>query len=154
MIVIQAATLTLLMFLVLHPEKPCSCKKVEPWEKAQGGWRYPPIIEKKTRKSIHGQVHNSNGRPLAGVFVEVFDNPAARLESGVDIGDLAKKQKRVAVCKTVEDGRFCFSGVPSGTYELRYTKDMSFETKSVIVTVGRNQDASTKDISVLLELSH
>ena len=116
--------------------------------------RYPPIIEKKIRKSIHGQVHDANGQPLAGVFVEVFDNPAARLESGMDIADLAKKQKRIAVCKTAEDGRFCFSSVPSGSYELRYTKDMSFETKSVIVKVGQNQGGSKKDISVLLEVSH
>ena len=155
MTAIQAATLILLLFLVLHPEKQCSCKKVESWEKAEGGWMYPPVIEKKTLKSIYGQVHNANGEPLAGVFVQVFDNPSARLERGVGPADLAKKQKRVAACKTVEDGRFCFANVPSGRYELRYTKDASYETKSVIVTIGHNSHGSSKkEISVLLEFSH
>jgi hypothetical protein len=155
MTAIQGVTLILLLFLVPHPENRCSCKKVESWEKAEGGWMYPPVIEKKTLKSIHGQVHNANGEPLAGVFVEVFDNPSARLERGVGPADLAKKQQRIAVCKTVGDGRFCFASIPSGSYEVRYTKDPSYETKSVIVTIGQNNHGSSKkEIDVLLEVSH
>lgn len=155
MTAIQATILIFLMLFVLHPEKQCSCKKVESWEKAEGGWMYPPVIEKKALKSIRGEVHNANGHPLTDVFVEVFDNPSARLERGVGPGDLAKKQKRIAACKTVEDGRFCFANIPSGRYELRYTKDASYETKSVIVTIGKNnQGGSKKEISVSLEVSH
>lgn len=135
--------------------KTCSCKKVENWERAQGGWMYPPITEKNVLKSIRGEVHNANREPMADVLVEVLNNPDALLERDAGPDELAKKQKRLAACKTQKDGHFCFTSIPSGRYELRYTKDSAYETKSIIVTIApTNRKSSNKKLSVLLQVSH
>lgn len=155
MTAIQATILIFLMLFVLHPEKQCSCKRSSLGKKPRVAGCTLPLSRRKPWNRFVVKFTMLMGTLWQDVFVEVFDNPSARLERGVGPGDLAKKQKRIAACKTVEDGRFCFANIPSGRYELRYTKDASYETKSVIVTIGKNnQGGSKKEISVSLEVSH
>jgi protocatechuate 3,4-dioxygenase beta subunit len=76
-------------------------------------------IKKKPLQNLSGIVKQPDGKPLKGALVEVFTKPEYLLvETPVDKRG-APNQVRIAVCKTKENGRFSFTNLPAGKYELR-----------------------------------
>jgi hypothetical protein len=98
-------------------------------------------------------IYSPTGEPLDGILVEVFDNPEALLEVGADLMSLERKQKRVAACKTGNDGRFSFDFIPPGKYEVRYSAQ-GFETKPVFITLKPfSKRASRKKLKVMMRVA-
>jgi protocatechuate 3,4-dioxygenase beta subunit len=117
------------------------CKCGRPLEGETTHWGGNESIEleqKSTLKMVQGRVEYG-GRPLRGALVEVFAS-----EGRIPIGnDEKSEQKRLATCKTAEDGEFCFKNLPSGRYEIRSSMDTGWDVTRVVVTVdtknGRNE---------------
>ena len=56
------------------------------------------------------------------------------------------------VCVTEADGRFCFTGIPKGRYELRASKEGGFEITHLKVIVDpKNPQSTNKEINVSIE---
>jgi hypothetical protein len=141
-------------FVATFQQPGCLCSKIAEGEKTYWGNSIrEPDIEKDKLKLIRGVVKGGND-PLSGALVEVFDNPDARInrEPGSDVRDLERKQKRVAACKTGEDGQFCFSDIPAGRYELRISHKAAFDFESIIITVA-SKGGSRKRLQVALSPS-
>jgi hypothetical protein len=96
------------------------------------------LEQKSPLKNLHGRVEGAGG-PLQGALVEVFLND----EASPNGRNEKREQKRVAACKTAEDGEFCFKNLPSGRYEIRSSIDSGWDVTYVNVTVdvkkGKNQ---------------
>jgi len=97
----------------------CTCIKPEPGETTHwGGNEEVVIIEKEAYSALRGAVFTGGDTPLAGALVELFTHPEYLLSApGVPRG--RPEQKRVAACRTGRSGRFCFTNIPAGRYELR-----------------------------------
>ncbi len=76
-------------------------------------------IEKKPLQNLGGIVKQPDGKPLKGALVEVFTKPEYLLIKKPIDKRGKPNQVRVAVCKTKENGKFSFAGLPAGKYELR-----------------------------------
>lgn len=69
------------------------------------------------------QFDDQDGTPLNNALVEVFNKPEYLLVEQPVNKRGRSNQRRVAVCRTGLDGRFCFFGLPAGKYELRSSSD-------------------------------
>ena len=84
---------------------------------------------------------------ISGALVEVFVSDG-RIPTQ---GDEQPHQKRVAGCKTAEDGEFCFKGLPSGRYEVRSSVDNGWDVTHVVVTVdAKNGNSERLDLPMQL----
>ena len=116
------------------------CKCVRPLEGETTHWGGNTSIEleKSILKMVQGRVENG-GKPLRGALVEVFASEGPIPSWNVGKGE----QKRLAACKTAEDGKFCFKNLPSGTYAIRSSIDTGWDVTHVVVTVdtkyGKNE---------------
>src|SRR5215831_7540480 len=82
------------------------------------------FAEKKAYRVLGRVVVGPDGKPLAEALVEVFTKPEYLLsEKTYARGEPG--QRRVAACRTKADGKFCFSGLKSGKYELRSSNNHS-----------------------------
>jgi len=82
------------------------------------------FAEKKGYRVLAGVVVRPDGKPLAEALVEVFTKPEYLLsEKTYAMGKPG--QRRIAACRTNVDGKFCFSGLKSGKYELRSSSNGS-----------------------------
>lgn len=74
-------------------------------------------------------------------LVEIFDKPDYLLcewrpgNPNRCTADAPAGQRRVAACKTGKDGRFCFSDIPAGSYEVRVSKGSGWNVAKVYVVV-------------------
>ena len=103
--------------------------------------------------SIHGKAVAS-GKPLAGVLVEVYDNPEGLLLSAELRGAMRPKQRRVAACVTGADGTFAFPNTLAGNYELRLSKPAEWDSTSVFIVVNPIHERRTKKkLAVQMHLS-
>jgi hypothetical protein len=70
---------------------------------------------------------------MADVLVEVYDHPEVMLrQPGRDVGG----QTRIAACTTDKAGLYMFD-LPSGYYELRFSKSEEWDVSSVPLRVQR-----------------
>ena len=76
-------------------------------------------IEKKSFRQLRGTVFMQNGELFENALVEVFTNPDYLLTEEPTDKRGTTEQKRIAACRTGEDGRFSFPNLPAGKYELR-----------------------------------
>ncbi len=90
----------------------------------------PPI------KRLHGRVIDASGEGILLARITVFSNPEVWSDDSLFFEQKRAKQMRVASTSTDEDGRFSLKRLPSGSYEVEFSKD-GFNTFSVIVQVGR-----------------
>ena len=111
----------------------CSCLEVDSSETTHYGGNMLDIYkEEKTYRLLDGKVLDSNGEPLSGVLVEVFDNPEW-IKQGKKRN--ASNQTRISVCKTSTDGKFCFKKLPKGEYELRLSKNKNWNPTHMYIEV-------------------
>ena len=112
----------------------CRCERVLEGETTHWGGNEAIVDEQKpTLKVVQGVVENA-GMPLRSALVEVF--------VGWKYAPTGKK--RVAACKTAEDGKFCFTNLRSGKYEIRSSIGKGWDVTHVLVTVDikNGKDAS------------
>jgi len=115
----------------------CKCVALKREELTRRGYSADIVVEeRKTHKSLSGVARLSNtDQPLENVFVEVFTYPEHWLKRHKDPEADSKRQIRIAGCKTGIDGEFCFTDIPQGKYELRFSLDGGFGITHVIVKV-------------------
>ena len=127
----------------------CECKRPAINETThKGGNEVVTFMEREPYRKLRGVVRDVNDQPVCDVLVEVFDKPdwIARGYSRPPFD-----QKRLAVCKTGDDGSFCIDSISAGKYELRASKDTAWNPSHVYVIVGpRNQNSRTKRLVITL----
>jgi protocatechuate 3,4-dioxygenase beta subunit len=103
--------------------KQCSCGTVSSADTTHWGGNMEVVfVEKAAYRVLGGTVADVNGKPIQGTLVEVFTNPDYLLSQD-RVHANKPEQRRVAACKTQDNGGFCFKGLPSGRYELRSSGD-------------------------------
>ena len=105
-----------------------------------------PVIHKR----VEGVVVEPAGVPQQDALVEIFDQPdylmcewRANNPNGCSPNPPAN-QRRLGVCKTAKDGKFCFDNIPTGKYELRISKDRSWTITHVYLVIDPNDSNSSK----------
>jgi protocatechuate 3,4-dioxygenase beta subunit len=142
----QLFSIALMIGCLMNSSLPgnCKCTAPEPGETThRGGNEIVRFREKRIYKSVRGVVLDVNGEPVRGVLVEVFDNPEWPL-SNHTVSRV--EPRRIAACKTGDDGSFCFENIPSGRYELRASKDAAWNPSHVYIVVNRRSRRSTRAV--------
>jgi hypothetical protein len=121
----------------------CKCHLPEPGAKTRTGYFEERTIQARARY-----------RKLAGIVL-LFDQPAENVL--VELFPVSKQfsaqRTRVAACVTASDGRYCFSRVLKGKYELRASKDGGFEITHVFVSVDpADPRSSNAELTVPIEI--
>jgi hypothetical protein len=130
----QALLLTLIFAGNLIQSPECHCRKADKRETTIWGWVQESPIEGGRVNRIPGHVLTVDENPIDDVLVEVFNHPEIRLNPKFNANEPNNKQKRIALCKTNEDGEFCFSGIVPGRYEVRASRS-GLNAASVIITL-------------------
>lgn len=136
----------LMISVQVNGARPSACRCTAP-ERGEttyrGGNEIMTFQESRAYRSIRGRVRDVNGKPLAGVLVEVFDHPEWILS---ELPASPVEQRRIVACKTGPDGSFCFQNIPSGKYELRASKDEygAWNPSHVYIVVNRRDRKSSR----------
>jgi hypothetical protein len=118
----------------------CHCQKASEQESTHWGWQKVILKGESFTRRIHGQVLDPLDQPLIEVLVEVLTDPDILLmEPSPDREKREGKQRRIAACKSDKDGKFCFTNLRAGRYELRCSKT-GFDAPQMIVVVTRRTD--------------
>ena len=102
--------------------------------------------EKGSFRKLEGIVQISDAMPLEThswrclIILNTGWNPATHLRR-------KPKQHRLSACITSKDGRFCFSDLPDGKYELRSSLGTGIDVTHVIVVV-KKKAGKTKTLEV------
>ena len=148
----------------LWPEDECNCRKPITTRATEGEEETDEARdENRIYKELYGQVADINGKPTAGILVEVYDHPEVVTDESarkrLAAGEI--KQRKLASCKTGKEGVFCFEGIEPGKYEVRISdvnaerssSSGPFEDASFVVTVDPYHPESVdKMIEVFLSL--
>jgi hypothetical protein len=129
----------------------CKCRQPEKNEVTLGGGNQTIVVkEEQTYRQLAGRVVMYDDRPLENALVEIFDNPDYLLDPlPSPRGD--HTQKRVALCRTAADGKFCFHGLPSGIYELRSSIGAGWNVTHVYIRID-TKTGSGKRVRVLMSV--
>lgn len=134
----------LMICCLANASRPDNCKCNAPADGEtthQGGNEIVTFRERRAYRSVHGVVRDVNGEPVEGVLVEVFDHPEWIL---ANYPASRVQQRRIAACKTGDDGSFCFENIPSGRYELRASKDEAWNPSHIYIVVNRRSRRSKR----------
>jgi len=128
----------------------CKCHRPEKDDTTRkGANEFVLDVEKETYRKIEGTVVGmGDGRLVDDALVEVFDHPEYLLSEN-PLAD-HPEQKRMAVCHTSADGKFCFRGLPHGKYELRSSFESGWNITHIYVVVDKK--GQTKKIQVRMTL--
>jgi hypothetical protein len=128
----------------------CKCVPAAQNETTHYGGNHEIVIHKiKSYPSMRGVVLDHNGSEMSNILVEVFDHPEWLLLTYPRNKEAQQKQRRIAACKTGENGRFCFAGLPSGKYELRCSFQSGWDVTHVYVRISPNhQKDSNRELQV------
>jgi hypothetical protein len=138
--------IVLLLFIPLATFTPstkgCNCSPAQGDTTRWGGNEWIAYKQARTYQVINGKVVGAvGGQGMDDVLVEIFDKPEYLLCEWKDYNsnkcttDPPAEQRRVAACATGKDGKFCFSNIPAGRYELRVSKDGSWNVVRAYVIV-------------------
>ena len=147
-------SLALLLFIALAcVAASAQCRALSP-ASAEGTRRGAniPFTESlpKTYKSIHGSALQIHGKPLRGVFVELFDKPEL-IKHGHTKSPA--EQRRVAACETHRDGKFGFRELPPGEYELRLSIDGQWNVVHLHIKVApQSRESVSAPIRIIMSL--
>jgi hypothetical protein len=132
----------------------CKCGPVKAEETTHwGGHESAIFVEKNSYRQLRGTVEAGSGygKPPKEILVEIFDHPDYLLDQSANVRENHPEQKRVAACHTSADGKFCFSNLPSGKYELRTSINGEWNTSHVYVVVDKKA-GQRKRLRVLMDL--
>jgi protocatechuate 3,4-dioxygenase beta subunit len=106
-------------------------------------------VEKRSYRAIQGTiVYGGGSSPVENALVEVWTKPDYLFVKLPEDSQAAPQQRRVGRCKTSEDGRFCFRGLPTGRYELRASIAPGWNVTHVYVVV--DPKGTTKELQVTM----
>ena len=148
--------LLLLAVLSLNFSKTekCRCRPASAEETTSLGQQNVIVKNEGVVQSLQGSVVVASQRPLEGVLVEVYDKPEGLLMDWKEREIRKPGQRRVAACVTGADGKFCFSKIPPGKYELRCSKSAEWNATSVYVVVDpKARHGTSSKMIVELQLS-
>ncbi len=151
-IALLIAVLIIPIALQLPNGSRCSCTSSD--ESTRAGANENIIIaQRATYSRLEGVIHDVNGGVLSDVLVEVFGKPDYLLLKHPESEKKKKGQRRLAGCVVGADGKFCFSGLPDGKYELRFSKDGGWKHTQVYVVVGpANSNASEQSLDISMQI--
>jgi hypothetical protein len=89
---------------------------------------------KRPIKKIAGRVLGF-GPVNQGVNVQVFDKPEVWSDKSLSFDEARKKQSIVASATASLSGKFGFSGIPKGSYEVQFSPPRGWNLLSVFVSV-------------------
>lgn len=146
---------------ILMSKGSCKCFPVTSEEVTQWGGNHWIVLKQAgTYKSLRGTVMMwFDGEPMDDALVEIFDKPDYLLcewkpnSPNCCTTNPPAEQHRVAVCRTGKDGRFCFTKIPTGKYELRVSKDKEWNVVHAYVVIDPNSRVSrNKGIVVKMDI--
>lgn len=141
-----------IIFVAIVPvsARDCRCRRPERGDQTRWGGN-EVIVEapEKHFRRMAGVIKLGDSGPVAGVLVEVFDNPGYLLDQSR--AGSPPKQTRLRACVTSEDGSFCFRDVRSGSYELRASLSAGVDVTHVYAVIDA-QSGSNEPIEVRLHL--
>lgn len=118
------SVIILLAFPAVYIAKNCGCSPAAPGETTHWVGNLTVVSqERKPYRQLRGTIVGPDGKPVPGALVEVFTNPEYLFDDKVLSKRGAPNQRRVAACVTGADGKFCFSGLPAGRYEVRSSSE-------------------------------
>jgi len=98
-------------------------------------------------------VRDVNGETISDVLVEVFDKPDHLLLPYPQNVEQQKPQRRIAACMVSNDGQFCFTNIPPGKYEVRFSKNGGWNHTSLVVSVGpRGRNATKHNLEITMQV--
>ena len=130
----------LILFMAVTPSLSgdCKCHRPDKGETTHwGGNQVVVFVEEKSYRELQGKVEMFDGRPVENALVEVFDHPDYLLDRSASNFKEPPEQKRLGVCRTASDGKFCFRGLRSGKYELRSSFGSGWNVTHVHVALDR-----------------
>jgi protocatechuate 3,4-dioxygenase beta subunit len=121
----------------------CKCARPEKGETTHwGGNEMIVVIERAPYKHLRGTIESSDGRPVDGALVEIFNHPEYLLNDLPNEKRDRSEQQKLAACRTKADGKFCFRGLAAGTYELRSSIGTGWDVTHVHVSVDPKKGKS------------
>ena len=139
----------------------CECKPATSEETTRwGGNHWIADRQRGTYQSINGRVVRLvDKKKMDDALVEVFDHPDyllcewEKFNPNKCTTEAPSEQHRIAACKTGKDGKFCFSDIATGSYELRVSRDGQWNVVHLYVVVDPNNAGSeSKGITVEMTL--
>jgi hypothetical protein len=130
----------------------CKCHAPDKDETTHwGGNEMVVVKEENSYRQLRGTIEMSVGGPLKDALIEVFDHPDYLLDLSHTGREGRPEQKRLAVCRTTADGKFCFRGLPPGKYELRSSVNTGWDVTHVYVVLDKKVGQG-KALRVLMHL--
>lgn len=138
----------------IHNVDRCQCVRPGADETTHwSGSEVITVIEKKVYKRMRGTVYDAAGFLMPDTLVEVFDHPESLLLKYPARERAQRKQRRIAACKTGEDGKFCFKGLRPGKYELRVSRDSGWNVTQVYLGLDpRGRRSTAAEIEVYMQV--
>ena len=150
MIQVSLMIMVLLISNIYSEQNNCGCKCVSTSETTYEGHGFILVDpDERVVKTFRGTVIYPEHiypkqEPVPETLVEVFDHPEAIPKTPSEAKQAQEVRRRVAACKTGENGKFCFDNLPFGKYELRYSKS-GFEPTSLIINYDPDNSKSSKE---------
>ena len=132
----------------------CGCAPPASGETTRSGANENIVVsEKRKHTRIAGVVRYVNGQIISDVLVEVFDKPDHLLLPYPQNIENQKPQRRTTACVVGSDGRFCFTNIPAGKYEVRFSKNGGWNHTSMVVSVApRSRNATKRDLEIAMQV--
>jgi len=150
--------LPIFLLSVFLQTKTCTCVKPADGETTYWSNGEVSMKDDKIYKALHGVVQYSDGKPMPGALVEIYDKPENVLRSWDGLKQKPIRQHRIAVCKTGIDGRFCFAGIASGKYELRISKSSEMccawnPVRAYVIVNSRSKNSTNAELKIEMQVS-
>ena len=109
------------------------------------------VVEHTPYKRLSGTIETPDGSPVDGALVEIFTHPEYLLKDDPNGKQDRPEQRRIAICLTKADGKFCFPRLAPGTYELRTSLNAGWDVTHLHVTVNP-RSGKTEGLQIRMHL--
>ena len=139
------ATWLQLIFFSVSPAQSLKngCKSVSDNQITFWGKQNIILKEAAAFKSVRGKVIGAT-KALAGVLIEIYDNPDGLLMAPSEREARKAKQTRIEACVTGSKGEFYFPNLRPGAYEFRFSKAAEWDSTSIYLVVNPNDKHRAK----------
>ena len=110
------------------------CEQLNDNETTRQGYSELIVFKEKNTFQVIRGISVLGGQPLENVFVEIFPY---------------KSDKRIAGCRTSENGKFSFQNLNKGKYKIKLSKDGGFKTTEIHIKISPKSKNNTEIIGVV-----